>query len=143
MDTTNPARLYALAVGATLVVAGIIGFFYNSDFSSGDAVPRDAVFGILDVNGWHNVVHLATGALGLAAFGSLAASRVYAIGLGVVYLIVAVWGFALGDGGVILDIVPINTADSVLHLAIGAAGVLAGLAGSTRAASPDSGARAA
>jgi hypothetical protein len=136
MDTSNPARLYALLVGATLVVAGIIGFFYNSDFSSGDAVPRDAVFGILDVNGWHNVVHLATGALGLAAFASVAASRAYAIGLGVVYIIVAVWGFALGDGGVILDIVPINTADSVLHLAIGAVGVIAGLASGARTTTP-------
>jgi hypothetical protein len=132
MDTSNPARLYALVFGATLVVAGIIGFFYNSDFSSGDNVPRDALLGILDVNGWHNVVHLATGALGLAAFASLAASRAYAIGLGVVYLAVAVWGFALGDGEVILDIVPVNTADNVLHLAIGALGVVAGLASGTR-----------
>jgi hypothetical protein len=136
MDTSNPARLYALLVGATLVVAGIIGFFYNSDFSSGDAVPRDAVFGILDVNGWHNVVHLATGALGLAALASLAASRAYALGLGAVYIVVAVWGFALGDGGVILDIIPINTPDSVLHLAIGVAGVIAGLASGARTTTP-------
>jgi uncharacterized protein (UPF0333 family) len=136
MDTSNPARLYALLVGATLVVAGIIGFFYNSDFSSGDAVPRDAVFGILDVNGWHNVVHIATGALGLAAWASLAASRAYALGLGAVYIVVAVWGFALGDGGVILDIIPINTPDSVLHLAIGVAGVIAGLASGARATTP-------
>ncbi|MEW6475618.1 MAG: DUF4383 domain-containing protein [Actinomycetota bacterium] len=134
MDTSNPARLYALVFGAVLVAAGVIGFFYNSDFSSGDAVPRDAVFGILDVNGWHNVVHIATGALGLAAFASLAASRAYAFGLGVVYIIVAIWGFALGDGEVILNLVPINTADSVLHLAIGVIGIIAGLAGSTRAA---------
>jgi uncharacterized protein (UPF0333 family) len=136
MDTSNPARLYALLVGATLVVAGIIGFFYNSDFSSGDAVPRDAVFGILDVNGWHNVVHLATGALGLAALASLAASRAYALGLGAVYIVVAVWGFAVGDGGVILDIIPINTPDSVLHLAIGVAGVIAGLASGARTTTP-------
>ena len=52
-----------------LVVAGIIGFFYESEFTD-DASVRDAVFGILDVNGWHNVVHLATGALGLLAFAA-------------------------------------------------------------------------
>jgi hypothetical protein len=28
------------------------------------------VFGILSVNGWHNVVHIATGLLGLAAFAA-------------------------------------------------------------------------
>ena len=128
MSEKSPAQLYALVVGAVLVVAGILGFFYNSDFSTGDDVPRDAVLGLLDVNGWHNVVHIATGALGLVAAASLATSRVYALGLGVVYLVVAGWGFAIGDVGVIAGLVPINTADSVLHLALGAAGVAAGVA---------------
>jgi hypothetical protein len=75
----NPARLYALIVGAVLTAAGILGFFYISDFSTGGAVPRDAVLGLLDVNGWHNLVHLATG---LLAYRSLTASRAYAFGLG-------------------------------------------------------------
>ena len=70
MEHSSPARLYAGLVGATLVVAGIIGFFYSSDFGSPGDV--DAVFGILDVNGWHNVVHILTGALGLLAFGAKA-----------------------------------------------------------------------
>jgi uncharacterized protein DUF4383 len=128
MTEKSPARLYALVFGAVLVAAGVIGFFYNADFSTGDDVPRDAVLGILDVNGWHNVVHVATGALGLLAASSLAAARGYALGLGLVYLVVAAWGFAIGDGGVIASLVPINTADSILHLAIGAVGVAAGLA---------------
>jgi uncharacterized protein DUF4383 len=86
------------------------------------------VLGLLDVNGWHNVVHIATGALGLGAAASLAGARAYALGLGAVYLVVAAWGFAIGDGGVIAGLVPVNTADSVLHLALGAAGVAAGIA---------------
>ena len=134
MNETSPARLYALVVGATLVVAGVIGFFFNGDFSTGNDVPRDAVFDILDVNGWHNVVHVATGALGLLALASLAGSRLYALGLGAVYLAVAVWGFAIGDGEVIAGLIPINTADSVLHLALGVLGVAAGLASGTRTA---------
>ncbi|MDQ3945443.1 MAG: DUF4383 domain-containing protein [Actinomycetota bacterium] len=128
MKETSPARLYALVVGGVLVVAGVIGFFYNTDFSTGSDVPRDAVFGILDVNGWHNVVHLATGVLGLVAAASLVTSRVYALGLGVVYLAVAAWGFAVGDGEVIASLIPINTPDSFLHFALGVAGVAAGLA---------------
>src|SRR5437867_12797823 len=88
----SPAQLYALIFGAVLTVAGIIGFFYNSDFTSDKSV-RDAVFGILDVNGWHNVVHIATGVLGLVAAGAYASSRGYALGLGVVYIVVAIWGF--------------------------------------------------
>ncbi len=67
----TPAQLYALIVGAVLVGAGIMGLFYNSSFATGDEVPRDAVLGLLDVNAWHNLVHIATGALGLATFASV------------------------------------------------------------------------
>jgi hypothetical protein len=126
----TPAKRYALVVGAVLVVAGIIGFFYNSEFTSDESV-HDAVFGILDVNGWHNVVHISTGGLGLAAFaGGAYAARIYALGPGVVYLAVAIWGFVIGSGDSILSIIPINAEDSVLHLALGVLGLLAGLASS-------------
>ena len=135
MEQQNPARLYALVFGAVLVVAGIIGFFYNSTFTSNESV-HDDVFGILSVNGWHNVVHIATGALGLAAFAAGAyAARTYALGLGVVYIAVAIWGFIIGSGDSILSIVPVNTEDNVLHAAIGVAGVLAAAA-SGRAPQP-------
>jgi len=115
--------LYAGVVGTVLVVAGIIGFFYNADFSSDESL-RDAVFGVFDVNGWLNLVHILTGVLGLLAFGAGAhAARTYALVMGVVYLIVAAWGFVVGDGSSILSIVPVNTEDNVLHLLIGVAGV--------------------
>jgi hypothetical protein len=121
----TPAQLYALIVGATLVIAGIIGFFYNSTFTSNKSV-HDDVFGILAVNGWHNVVHIVTGALGLLALGY--AARLFAGGLGVVYIVVAIWGFIIGSGDSILSIVPVNTEDNVLHALIGIAGVAAFLA---------------
>jgi hypothetical protein len=131
MTTNTPARIYAGLFGAVLVVAGILGFFYSSDF--GDPGKVDGVLGILDVNGWHNVVHIATGALGLAAYrAGASASRTYAYGLGVVYLVVAAWGFIVGDGDTILSIVPVNTEDNVLHLLIGLAGVAAGAASAGR-----------
>ncbi len=123
----TPAQLFALVIGAVLVGAGIIGFFYNASFATGQDVPRDAVFGILDVNAWHNLVHIATGALGLATFASAASARVYAFGLGAVYLVVAIWGFVLGDGGVILNLVPVNTADNLLHVLIALTGIAAGV----------------
>ena len=127
MEQSSPARLYAGVVGATLVVAGIIGFFYSSSFGSPGDV--DAVFGILDVNGWHNVVHILTGALGLLAFSAGAyAARQYALGLGAVYIVVAIWGFIVGNGDQILSIIPVNTEDNILHLLIGFAGLAAGAA---------------
>ena len=126
MQERSPAQTYALLFGVILVAAGITGFFYSADF--GDPGKVDGVLGILDVNGWHNVVHILTGALGLAVAGSYGSARVYAIGLGALYVAIAVWGFIVGDGGTLLGLVPVNSEDNVLHLLIGIAGLGAGLA---------------
>ena len=123
----SPAQLYALIFGAVLTVAGITGFFYNSEFTS-ETTVRDAVFGILDVNGWHNVVHVLTGIAGLVLAASYASARGYALSIGVMYIVVAIWGFIIGDGDSILSIVPVNTEDNILHLLIGIAGIAAGMA---------------
>ena len=106
------------------MIAGIVGFAYSSSFGSPGEV--DAVFGILDANAWHNIVHIATGLLGLALFRT--AAREYALGLGAVYLVVTIWGFIVGDGESILGFIPVNTEDNVLHLLLGLAGIGAGLA---------------
>ena len=143
MNGRTPSQLYALVIGGTLVIAGVIGFFYSSAFGSPGEV--DDVFGILGVNGWHNVVHIATGALGLLALG-YAASRSYALGLGVVYVAIAIWGAIIGSGESILGVIPVNTEDTVLHAIIGVTGLAAYAATpSTRAAatSRDAGAAAA
>jgi hypothetical protein len=132
MEASSPAKLYATLVGAALTIAGIIGFFYSSSFGSPGEV--DEVFGILGVNGWHNVVHLVTGLLGLAAAGY--AARQYALGLGLVYTVIAIWGFILGSDGDLLGLIPVNTEDSVLHLILGLTGLAAGAA--TRARAPTS-----
>jgi hypothetical protein len=86
------------------------------------------VFGVLDVNGWHNLVHLATGLLGLAVWRSYFGARAYAIGLGAVYTVVAIWGFVIGSGESILGFLPVNSEDNVLHLLIALAGLMAGVA---------------
>jgi hypothetical protein len=124
MESSSPAKLYATLVGAVLTLAGIVGFFYSGSFGSPGEV--DKVFGIFAVNGWHNVAHLATGLLGLAAAGY--AARQYALGIGLVYLVVAIWGFIIGSGDSILSIVPVNTSDNVLHLIVGVTGLAAGAA---------------
>jgi hypothetical protein len=124
----SPAQLYALVIGLTLVATGVLGFFYNASFDTGDGLERDAVLGILDVNAWHNLVHIATGVLGLAVAGSYGGARGYALGLGAVYLVVALVGFIAGDGEEILNLIPVNTEDNLLHVFLGIAGVGAGLA---------------
>jgi Domain of unknown function (DUF4383) len=124
----SPAQVFALVIGATLLVVGIVGFFYNASFGTGDGTERDAVLGLLDVNGWHNLVHIATGAIGLLVAGSYSGSRLYALVFGGIYLLVALAGFLAGDGDEIFNLIPVNTEDNFLHLLIGLAGVGAGLA---------------
>ena len=130
MKTRSPAQLYALIFGIVLVAAGILGFFYEASFSTGDDTlrDRDAVLGILDVNGWHNVVHIASGVVGLAVAGSYANARLYALGFGAIYIVVAILGFIYGDGDSIFKLIPVNTEDNVLHVLIGVAGIGAGMA---------------
>jgi len=143
MQGSSPARLYCLLVGAVLVVAGIIGFFYASGFDTGDKVcindNCDDVFGILGVNGWHNLVHLGIGAVLLLAAGG--AARTAALAVGGLYIVLSILGFiATGDGGItfiaengtLIDIVPVNNEDNVLHLILGITGIAAGLAGGAR-----------
>ena len=130
MSTSSPARLYCTLVGAVLVIAGIIGFFYSSGFDTGVAGVQkdtDAVFGILDVNGWHNVVHILLGVLALIAAGTPYGARLYCLGIGLVYVVLALWGFIDGDG-VIIGLIPLNDEDNVLHLILGLTGLAAGAA---------------
>ena len=128
MNTASPARLYCTLFGIVLVIVGILGFFYEASFSTGDDLATDEVFGILGVNGWHNLVHIASGLVLLAAAGS--AARSVALAFGLVYVIIAIWGFLETEGGygAILDLIPVNTEDNVLHLIIGLTGLGAGAA---------------
>jgi hypothetical protein len=123
MDAPSPARLYATLVGAGLIVIGIVGFFYSASFGSPGEV--DQMLGIFAVNGWVNVLHILSGALGLLVAGY--AARQYALWLGALWLALALWGFAIGSGDSILGFLPVNTGDTLLHLVLGALGVGAGL----------------
>jgi len=126
----TPAQVYALVFGVTLLVAGIAGFFADSSFGDlGSNVQGDDLI-VFEVNGWHNLVHIASGLLGLALMGSAAGARLYALGFGTVYLAVTIWGFI--DGNDVLGLLPVNTADNWLHVAISVAGILAGLASDPR-----------
>jgi Domain of unknown function (DUF4383) len=135
MEETSPARLYCLLVGGVLVIAGIIGFFYEASFKTGDSIRADDVFGILAVNGWHNLVHISIGALLLVAAGSVA--RGAALFVGILYIVLCVLGFiATSDNGIgfiaendtLIDLVPVNNEDNVLHLILGITGVIAAYA---------------
>ena len=126
------AQIFCLVVGAVLVAVGILGFFYTTEFGLPESLnpgSKDELLGLFDINGWHNVVHLATGALLLAASPSAPLARTVAIGFGLVYALVAVLGWIDGDD--VIGLIPTNDEDNVLHTALAATGLLAGLASRT------------
>lgn len=133
MGARTPSQLYALVFGVVLVAAGVLGFFVNASFGVGEAAATDrgALLGLFDVNGWHNVVHLASGAVGLAMAGTPSSARVFAIGFGAVYALVFLFGLFMDP---LLGLLPINAADNVLHLGIAVVGIAAGLATPTEPA---------
>ncbi len=125
VETNSPAQVFAFVIGVLLVIGGIIGFFYEAAFSTGDSLDRAAALGILDVNGWHNTVHLLTGIVGLLVVGSRDAARAFALVVGIAYTLLGIVGLAMGDDEVLFSLIPLNTEDNILHLLIGFAGIAA------------------
>ncbi|MGH4000157.1 MAG: DUF4383 domain-containing protein, partial [Pseudonocardiaceae bacterium] len=113
----SPAQLYALVLGVVLVAVGVAGFFWGSSFAvgTGAGVEQGFLLGILAVNGWHNLVHLVTGAIGLAVAGSYAGARAYALVLGVVYALIALLGFTAASDDALIGLIAINTEENILH----------------------------
>jgi hypothetical protein len=111
-EPVAPAQVVAGVLGAVLVVAGLIGLAVNSSWDTGGSLDRDALLG-LDVNGWHDIVHVASGLLLLAGLGSNARARRVCKLFGLTYVVVTIVGIA--DGHDIFGFMPINAPDDVLH----------------------------
>ena len=133
--TTNAERLpktlaqkYCLLAGVALTVAGILGFLAEGSFATGDELQGGSFLGF-EVNGWHNLVHLASGLLLLGAANTRPTAKTVAMGFGFVYALVTVIGLVQGDE--VLGIIPVNGADHVLHFLLAAAGIAAGLTSAT------------
>lgn len=122
MNTTQPrsnAVWYALVFGTVLTLIGVLGFFVNTSQDMAEPLLG------FDVNLTHNLVHLASGVVGLiVGLSALMYARMYALVLGIVYTVLGVWGLVVGDGfdpfGLFASI---NSADNFLHLAIGLLGL--------------------
>src|SRR3954454_22456473 len=87
----TPAQWYCLLAGAALLLAGVLGFIADSSFDTGNNVSGGSFLGF-EVNGIHNLIHIATGALLLVGSRTRESARVVAIAFGVTYGLVAVIG---------------------------------------------------
>jgi hypothetical protein len=120
----TPAQWYCLLAGLSLLLAGILGFFADASFTTGDGIDGDRLLSIFEVNGIHNLVHIASGLVLLAASAKRASAKTVAIAFGLVYGVVTIIG--LIDGKDVLGLIPVNPADNVLHIALSTLGLIAG-----------------
>jgi hypothetical protein len=123
-DRRTPAQWYCLLAGLALLLAGVFGFISDSSFDTGDGIQGDLFLGF-EVNAIHNLIHVVSGLVLVAASPKRASARAVAIGFGLVYGVVAIIG--LIDGDDVLGLIPINSADNVLHVALAALGIISGL----------------
>jgi hypothetical protein len=115
------AKTFAMLLGAVLLLVGILGYVLNP--------TGGLLLGIFAVNGPHNAIHVLSGIAGLAA-AFMGWSRLFCQLFGVIYLLVGLLGLVATDGsGMLLGLIHNNTADTFLHLAIGAAASYVGFVG--------------
>ncbi len=112
------ARQYAQVVGVIVLVLGVVGLLLGDD----------ALFGLINIDIMEDIVHLVTG--GLLAYVGFARvdaglTRNVVGGIGAVYLLVGVLGFIAPD---LFGLLPhgYSVVDNLLHLALGALGIVVG-----------------
>lgn len=110
----SPNRLIATVFGAVYLLVGLVGFAVTSGI--GFFSTEGAKLIIFEVNPLHNVIHLAIGAALLyAGLKNVQLARTVNAGVGAVYLLVGIVGLFLLTSP--LNIIALNGADNVLHLA--------------------------
>jgi len=105
-------------ISLVLLAVGIIGFF------------NDPVLGTFEVDTVHNLIHVASGIVGLI-MASQGNARGFALGFGLIYGLVTVLGFMMHSGDAptkLLGLVEVNHADNYLHLGLTVVLLLLGFA---------------
>ena len=115
------AQRFAQVFGAVYVLVGILGFIPPLIVPKLPAVALGIpalsgfLIGLFAINWLHSVAHLAIGAAGLASYRSPAGARSYALALGVLYLVLFLFGLIPGLSSV-FGLLPLFEADVILHL---------------------------
>ncbi len=138
----HPVQLAATVVGAVFLLVGILGFVPGpttnyDELSFAGHQSGALLLGVFAVSILHNLVHAAFGVAGLVLARSVAGARNFLIYGGIVYAVLWIYGLLI-DHDSAANIVPVNTADNWLHLALAvgmiALGALLGRSRATRAA---------
>jgi hypothetical protein len=128
MDRT-PIQNAARLVGIVFLLVGIAGFipgittnlYDGLEFAGDDGTAQ--LLGIFNVSVLHNIVHGLFGIAGLALAKTASGARTFLIGGGAIYVVL--WLLGLLGGA---DWIPSDSADNWLHLVLGGALIVLGVA---------------
>jgi len=131
MKDRSTVQSAALLAGIVFLVVGILGFVpgvttHYGDLSFAGHGSGAKLLGIFQTSILHNIVHLLFGLVGIAMARSWEGARTFLIGGGVVYLVLFVYGL-LAHGDSSANFIPVNSADNVLHVALGVAMIALGV----------------
>lgn len=121
----TPAQVYAGAAGLFLVALGVLSLiFARVEFGSVGAIDAQPDFLIWAVSGWTVVFWIAIGAIGLLAMASLDSASAFSIIAGVVFSVLAVWGFI--DGNDVGELLVADSTSNIMYTGLGVIGLLVG-----------------
>ncbi len=110
---TEMIKSAAVLFGIVFLLVGILGFVPG-------VAPDQMLFKIFHVNATHNIVHIGSGIIFLiAAMAGAGASTAWFKIFGIIYAVVAIWGFTVGTGNT-LWVVSNNPAVTYLHVVLAA-----------------------
>jgi len=102
--------------GVAFLLVAILGFLTTGTSMEADPARAPHLLGLFPVNVVHNVVHLLFGIWGLMASRSFGGATSYARITGVLYLLLAILGYAAPTG---FGLVPLGGHDIWLHALLG------------------------
>ena len=123
MRDRSTVQSAAVLVGIVFLAVGILGFVpgittHYGDLSFAGHNSGAKLLGIFQTSILQNIIHLLFGLAGIAMARSWEGARTFLIGGGVIYLVLFVYGL-FAHGNTSANFVPVNSADNVLHVALG------------------------
>jgi hypothetical protein len=101
--------MFAILLGIAFIFGGVAGFLPTF-------MKDGLLFGYFEVNSMHNIFHMVTGVFAIMASTGTRATKLFFQLFGLLYTILAIWGFwTNGD----LVIMHANLADNILYLVVG------------------------
>lgn len=134
LGASSPAQVFALIVGALLLLFGLAVLVTNFNFSTGNEIATKRLL-LLDVNGWSGLLDILAGLLLILGARSAASAKRATLVVGLVYLLVTIWSLFTST---VAGIIPVGDLAATIYGAIAILSLTAALAPEANRSGPAS-----